>query len=354
MICEHIKRLAGTSKDMYNKFYKIHNILSIQINTAYKCVLKGLNYPLAFFEVDKIDKPDILLNIGNFVPSNTDCYLIDHTYYIKENYLYCKDSKLEVEINGLEKTPTIINFNGKSPGLHRYIAPDLFAQDIVLLPLIELVLGSKGYLLAHGGGIDKDGATIFIGRGGSMKTTVIINAVKNGLKIFGDDRLIIDTKQKSVYSFLIYPKIFKYISERSDGEYLSITKKIFLPFHLLKDRSDINFISQKESSNIKSIYLIKRKNICENKVHILENNVAIKKIIANNKAEMYSSSIPSIKKRNFVEYLIAYCFVFPDSHIATYWDGLRSNLEDVVKNIPIYEIEISKNYNSKIFDKIFI
>lgn len=69
--------------------------------------MRDLNLEFSFFEVDAIGNPDIILNIGKFTPSNNDCYLIDHKYHIKENYLYCKDfsgkAKWEVEILGFEE-----------------------------------------------------------------------------------------------------------------------------------------------------------------------------------------------------------------------------------------------------------
>jgi hypothetical protein len=122
---------------VYTKNYNIHNILSVQIRTDNSGLLKGLNFPLTYFEVDDFNNPDILLNIGKFVPSNNDCYLVDHKYHIKRNYFYCKDSggkaKWEVEIKGFENLPTVINFYGKIPGRYRILAPDMLPQDSILL-----------------------------------------------------------------------------------------------------------------------------------------------------------------------------------------------------------------------------
>ncbi len=343
------------------KNYKIYDLLSIQINTIYKSLMTGLNNPLSFFEVnEEIHDPDIRLNIGRFIPSYHNCYIVDHKYHVKKDYLYCKDSdgksKWEVEINGFEKSPTIINFYGKPSGKYHYLAPDLLAQDNILLPLIELVLGSKGYLLAHGCGIvEKDEAIVFLGRGGSLKTTIVLNALKSNLKIFGDDRLILDTKNKMVYSFPIFPRIFEYISRNSDDEYLTLSKKILLALDLIRSTStnSTNSIWQKDPTYIKSIYFIKRKNIGGDKIKVqsVEKDIAIKKIIANNKAEMYSSSIPSIKKRNFPEFILAYSYIFPDSMIANYWKRCEISLYQLLKNANIFELTLPEIYNFKSLEK---
>ena len=88
--------------------YNLHDILQFQIARDKKRdFMRDLNLEFSFFEVDAIGNPDIILNIGKFTPSNNDCYLIDHKYHIKENYLYCKDfsgkAKWEVEILGFEE-----------------------------------------------------------------------------------------------------------------------------------------------------------------------------------------------------------------------------------------------------------
>lgn len=75
--------------------YNIHNILKFKIMKEKRRLdlIRDINLPLSFFEVEQIDEPDIILNIGKFTPFNNECYLIDHNkYYVKENYLYVDDS----------------------------------------------------------------------------------------------------------------------------------------------------------------------------------------------------------------------------------------------------------------------
>ena len=87
--------------------YNIHNILSFQINRK-KCkdFIRDINLPYSYFETDHIDKPDIILNIGEFTPQNKGCYAVDHKWYVRPDYIYCSEYigkiKLEVEIIGLE------------------------------------------------------------------------------------------------------------------------------------------------------------------------------------------------------------------------------------------------------------
>jgi hypothetical protein len=325
------------------------------VKTENRSLLKGLNFPLAYFEVnDEINDPDIILNIGKFTPSNNNCYLVDHKYHIKENYFYCKDSngkaRWEVEIDGFEHSPTVINFNGKMQRRYRILAPDILPQDSILLPIIELLLGEKGFLLTHSGGIVEEGkAIILLGRSGNLKTTIIMDAVKHNHKILGDERLILHASDSSkAYVFPIFSQILDYTLENFNDEYMSIIKKLLLFKNLRRERSPNSHVWQREPVNIKTIYLLKRKSTGNNNIgiHSIAKDRAIQKIIANNKAEIYGSSIPSIvAKRNFMAYMTAYSFVFPDSQIAKYWENIKKGLEEMLNNIPIYEIESPQEYS---------
>ena len=140
--------------------YNLHDILKFKIIRDKGYGLRDLiNLKFSFFEVDNVDNPDIILNIGKFTPSNENCYLVDHKYYIKENYFHCRDSEgkaeWEVEILGFEDEATIINFNGRVKGFQSFMNPDFIAQNF-LLRLIEYKLGIKGYLFAHSAGISKN------------------------------------------------------------------------------------------------------------------------------------------------------------------------------------------------------
>jgi hypothetical protein len=336
--------------------------LTLCVKTDNRSLFKGLNFPFTYFEVDdELDNPDIILNIGKFTPSNKDCYLVDHKYNIKKNYFYCKDSegktRWEVEIDGLEDSPTVINFYGKMRGLNRFLEPDVLPQDSIILPIIELCLGKKGFLLAHGSGMVKDGkAIIFLGRGGTLKTTIIMNAVKNNLKILGEERLILNLSDNNMaYVFTMWPQIFEHMVENFKDEDMNISKKVLLFKNLLKERPPSPQVWQAEPVNIKSVYLLKRASNGNNRMDVnpISKDLAIQKIIANNKGEIYASQIPSmLTKRYFVDYMTAYSFILPDSGIAKFWDNMKRGLEEMLSNVPIYEIELSQQYSLNIYEEL--
>ncbi len=334
---------------MYTKNYNIHNILKVQVKTTGSSLLKGLNFPLSFFETNEtVENPEIVLNIGKFTPSNANCFLVDHKYHIKENYIYCEEygdkAKWKVEIIGFESSPTIINFDMNLKMKYRYLAPDIVPQDLILLPIIEFCLGRKGFLFAHAGGIVKNNsALIFLGRPGSLKTTAIMESSKKKIKILGDDHLIMDLNSKKAYSFQLYPIIFEYITNTYKDENLTFYQSLLVKTKLYNEYASKSEFWQIEPVEIGSLYLFSRRNSNHNQLVVkeIDLDLAKNKIIHNNKAEIYTSTIPQItKRRTFNEYLIAYSFVFPNSKITTYWDELELKLGNMLKNILIYEVEV--------------
>ncbi|WP_372824023.1 hypothetical protein [Pyrococcus kukulkanii] len=319
------------------KNYRIHDILTIQINTQNKAKLPGLNFPLSYFETDEdLTNPDIILNIGPFKPERNNSYVVDHKYYIKENYLYCSDTangkaSWKVEIMGFEEPPTIINFYGKIRGIYHLLAPDLLAQEVALFPIIELALGLKGYFLAHAGGVTKDNKGIlFVGRSGSRKTTIIMKAIRKGYKTLGDERVIVDlnsVKDTKLLCFPIFPKIFEFTLLHSKDEYMPSSKRIAMLVYLKNTTLQLRDVWEDEAK-LSRIYLLLPEMHTKGKLP----KQFIHMFIANNYSELYSSDIPLLTRNNFPDYILAYSYIFPDNNwVKMYNNILKTEIEKLTK-----------------------
>ncbi len=339
-------------------FFNIHDLLKIQINTGSKFdLLKDINFFLSYFEVSHLTDPDIVLNIGRFSPSNQDCFIVDHKYFIKENYFYCKDQEgratWEVEIFGFDKGKAIINFYGKIKGIEQILFPDYLSQNLILRPLIELKLFEHNFAVIHGLGIEKDGfALIIAGRGGAHKTRIAMDALKTKkFKIIGDDRIIIG-KNKMVYSYPIYHNLLRFKTEKLNDEHISslsdtlkMASNLLFYFHknqnikLFSDNSTLNmmiFIARKKSENASFEQLaLKDATLC---------------LLYNSQMEMITSGISkSLGQQHFLKYLHAFSYIFPQRNIAKYWTSLMIFLKDYLKEIPIYSTDLSYDYKRNIF-----
>ena len=344
--------------------YNIHDILKFQIvkNKRFNLV-RDLNLEHSFFEAKEVDEPDIILNLGKFYPSNDNCYLIDSKYYIKDNYFYCTDSegkaKWEVEIFGFEEGKTIVNLNFNISGV-RAMFSGFAAQNFLLRSLIHYKLGTKGYFLIHSGGISKNGqAYLFAGRGGAFKTTLAMDFVRRAkFDFLGDENVMI--YKDGVLSFPINIASFNFKCEHLQTEKVcSILDRIRLIRYCWRHRHvrDADSINIAESSKLKALFLITRKNgpelaITENSD--LDDNIS--KLITNEKMEISilpTHTLTGVTSNHHLNYMLAYSFIFPDSLVAAYWDDMRKGLKEVLKNISIYEVDVPYKYSTRVFDKIY-
>lgn len=344
--------------------YNIHDILKFQIVLDQKFnFIDYLNIEHRFFEVENVDKPDIILNIGKFEPSNEDCYVVDSKYYIKDNYFYCKDSvdktKWEVEIFGFESGDTKINFNIKVPGI-RSLIPILGAHNLLLSPLIDYKLLKNGYFLIHSAGISKNNrAVLFAGRGGSFKSTFAMDFVRNAkFDLLGDERVILH--KDGILAYPWYLRGFEYkcknLKTENYDNFLDRFKLIKYVWSNYNLPQNLN-INIANSSALKCLFITYRKNI--NKTNCKENSnleKIINTLIINNKMEMQSITLPNIRgihSNPYFEYMLAYSFIFPDSKVATHWDDLKRNLKETLENIPVYDLEIPIEYSDSVFSDVY-
>lgn len=339
--------------------YNVHNITTFKIIRASGHNLSDLiNLKFSFFEVETVDNPDITLNIGGFIPSNENCYLVDHKYHVKEDYIYCRDSegkaKWEIEIIGFENEHTAINFNSVISGFQSFMNPDFIAQSI-LLRIIEYKLGSRGYFLAHSAGISKNNrACVLAGRGGTFKTSLCMDLIRKAeFEFLGDDRVILH--KDMVFSFPMGLNVFGFICDHLPNEdSWNIYNKIRFARYLW-DRKDKRDTPMKvgEPSELKCLFFIVKTNkeaITEREIPLKE---AVDKLITNNRLEDFISlGGMGINSGPFLKYELAYSFIFPDSPIATYQSNLERELRNILEKMPILEIEIPSCYDVNTFNKI--
>jgi hypothetical protein len=342
--------------------YTIHDILTFRIERdKRKDLLKDLNLLFLFFETKEgIADPDVVLNIGKFTPTNKGCYVIDHKYYVKENYFYCKDSegkaRWEVEILGFEDGKTTINFDGTVFGLQSILIPDFLPQNLLLRPLIEYKLAKRGYFLIHAGAVSKNNqAYLLEGRGGAFKTTLAMDFVRSeGFKFMADDRVIIH--KDKVLSFPFHHLFFTFrVKHLPTEDPRGFWDKARLVKYLWNKSEHVtNDVKMANSSTLRALLSIVKTN--KEKISLREANLeeTIDKLIMSMEMEMvYSPRMTGMSFGRYLRYMLAYSFVFPNSQIATYWDDLRDGLERILENVPISEMEIPENYNSNTFNRVY-
>ena len=338
--------------------YDIHNMKICLERDKKFDLTDNFDLELSFFKVDSIQNPDIIYKVGKFKPSNEDCYTVDHKYYVKDNYFYCKDGmnglKWELEIQGFDKGEMIVNYNYSSSKLSKFISRFNF-DTLFLRPLIFFKLKDKGKIMIHGGGVSKkDKAYIFPGRGGVYKTSLIMNLIKKAdFSYLGDDWIILD--ESKIFNFPVHFPLFNFTYTEKRTEFLNYKDKMRFIISLDKYKENKNGIKISNPCNLSSIIFMSRSNQNSDiSIKKLELNNALDKLVENIKLEMMDDEIPlsGFSFGQYYNYICAYSYIFPDSKIANNWKTLKNELQDNLGDICIYEVEVPQNYNSQIVEEV--
>ena len=344
-------------KEIFN--YNIHDNLTIKLNKSKKFdLMKGLDLELSPFRVQEVNDPDIIFNVGKFTPSNDNCYTVDHKYFVKDNYFYCKDSsgkmKWEVEFFGFEKGKMVVNYNYKNVGLNKIISRNS-SETFLLRSLIYLKLTENKCFMIHSAGINKNNqAYIFPGRGGSFKTSLVMDFVKRGgFDYLGDDRVIL--QKDNVLNYPSHISLFDYTYTHKNDEHLSFWDKIdFIKSLWRQKNSSLNIPIVKSSKLSAVFFVVKMNNYEEMSSEKIDIDCAVDKLIESAKFEMssVSDSLVGFTVSPFYRYMLAYSYVFPDSTIAKYWDELKFHFRELLKTVPIYEIKMPQTYEPKLYENL--
>lgn len=338
--------------------YNIHDIITFEVIDKRKYAAKKIdtfyNQFKYYREFSNSKNTDFIINISNFDPQNEECQILDGKYYVKDNYIYCKDekklSKWRIELSNWDKSPTTIN-----------ISTNIFGNISVLTNftdfLIHLKMAEKGYPLIHSSGVLIDNRGIaFAARSSGGKTTIATNLMERGFKYFGDNFIVLNSSQiynflspLNLYTYNLTPLIRKNLTFRKktsifakqalyivSRRYLKLSTKLNL-FEILPDQ----VINQGKLDIL--FLIIPKTNFSINK---LDKKELIKHLVYNQQIEFMHMP--------FLNYIYAYSYVFPDSTIGNHWKIYENSLRDAIGDkVKIYKIEVPLKYNSSIIEEIF-
>ena len=335
------------------KSYDLHGLVRFKIinrSNFLNRVFSTVNLEYKNFETGKVDNPDLTIYLGDFVPFNQECRILDNHYYVKEDYFYCKDShkiaKWKFEMSGFESGDMEIRISTNS-------FASMIISGFLIDPLINFKLNEKGYSLIHGSCVSKDDhAHLVTAQGGGGKTSTALYAVERGFNFLGDNFTILDKgyalsflSPLNIFSFNLVPVVKKNMRIKSKAEFH--LKNILYKMTGLRIVTKINVKeifpnSLNDKSKVESIFLL----IPKEKFDIVE--IDKEELIGHTVANMKLDSFPSLK------YMMEYSYMFPESRMATHWDrygeNLRRNLSD---HVTIYRVEVPQKYDINTFEEIW-
>ena len=327
--------------------FNIHNLLKFRVDGTNKRYLKYLSQDYSYFKTDETIEPDIDIIVSDFTPNNNDCYVVNHKYFIKENYLFCKDShkvvRWKVCLKGLTKRKTTVHFSGSK-------FSEVFLRDYIIEPLIALKLATRGFSLLHASGIAiNNKGFVFAGAPGAGKTAIILNLMDSS--IFLNDEIALLSSDGAIYSFpspiCVYNRNLKSVPVR---EKMTLTNKIELSIKHLVYLLSLNYIKLPLRVNPEKFFgkvgkdsypihcLVLLRGLETNKVSIIDR-------VDKERLVEQLNLINRDQFGYFFQLISAYSSIYPESEIAPCQHILQDNLLKALKRASCYEIGIPSRYN---------
>jgi hypothetical protein len=340
--------------------FNFHNLLRVRFEWR-KCraLLKSLDLSLSYFLVDELKNPDITVRVGPFKPAVSDCRVYERKFFVKEGFFYGEGGNWRanwaVQIEGLEKDEIFVNINAKTRSFRGILAPNMLV-NLIVIPLLELKFLEKNYVLLHAGAVSKNRkGLLIVGRGGSAKTSIVMDLVrKHGYEYMGDDRVLVG---KNLLSFPTHVEIFYCMLKNARSEHLSLHEKIKLIFCLrnlrIKNLREFKICDMSPLNCVLFIHPSSR----PYKIKSLSVEDAKKKILANMLTEYFEMArIVGLRILPTFEFFNAYSAAFPNSSVSKFQEKLLVLLEDLLSGLPIYEVSVPIRYEegiASVIDSIF-
>lgn len=322
-------------------YYNIHNLVHLKIIRSEGKENPFLSYidPLNYFKNNNEQvKNDIIIEYKQFQSDLSDCYCVDHKHYIKRNYIYSTGSignvsTYKIELTGIENGPLHLKLEYKPKGFYKLLHINYQSEFFLTRQLIRLCLLKQGHDLVHAGAVSKDDSAILLyGRGGALKTTLIMYLINYfNYEFLGDDTVIL-TKYNQVYSFPIYKELFFYRLNFKNDENLNNYDRIkFIFSDRLSEMDELKIInSSKLKKSIGCIYGDFQKTEVK-EVSSYENNVYLKNV--SDIEEFLSINIGFTD--TFPMIIEAYNYIFPKNNLKLIYENKFQNI-GLEKNYLLY------------------
>jgi hypothetical protein len=284
------------------------------------------------------------------VPSRDNCLIIDDSYFVKENYLYCRDSYgragWELEISGFDADGTRLRVHPNAMG-------KMLVPELLINPLLWFKMNQKGYPVIHAAGVTSNGkACIFAGQGAAGKSTIALSMVAKGYKLLSDHFLILNKEQVLRFPAPLHLTDFN-ISPFVKSNMKAKQKNLFMLSQLFHKATGKRIavkisprnlfpeqIEDKASLHAVFFLLLPRGTL---KIEAISKEEFIEHMVANQRLE----SLP------FIRYMLEYSYIFPESSVASYWERFRQNLNQSLGSAAcFYRLEVPLSYSDETLNQI--
>lgn len=348
---------------MSEKTYNLHECVKFSLIGPENFVS---SFRYTNYQSDSVDYDDLdfVVKVGKFDPDLQGCQILDDKFYVKSNYLFCRDRykliKWDLELKNIDdKGPIVVRLNINPFFMRKLYLSYILIEGLIIDAMIHCTLTQKGHALLHAscGSKDKNGI-LFVARSGGGKTSVILQLIKENYNFVSDNFSILTSNNK-VLGFIEPLNIFNY--NINDYIYSSMTKsqkvgmKLRYLIYLLSNKyvkifSRINpcvifnDIVSNDEIDLKAVFLL-----------IPNNDLKFPKMKKISKEEtiehIYQNQL--LEFPYFEKYSMYYSYAFPKDELSNQWDTYKKNIEyGLGTNLPYYKIEVPTVYSKESFDII--
>lgn len=346
-----------------------HNLLNISLELPETGLIKDLDLPFRYYEKPTLNNSydlKLIVEAAPFDKKAVPLITVDHEFYLEPGYFYCNDvgggGHWQVSIEW-QNSCMEVKFHGTAGGKDKYLYPHLLPQDLILLPLMEILLARKNMLLLHAAAVGKDDSCfLLVGRGSAGKTTLVMDFLRRGYRLLGDERVLVDTKGQ-VWSFLLHNLTLQYKLDhlkkeqfRENGRTTLGAIAKYLDF-LWKGYCDSYKIrlNTMDKANLSAVFFL-NPHLGDDVLISPENtDQAEKRLLINNRAEWQKGYTFSCNNYGhyFSRYADIFSFIYPHSEIATHWQVMEEIIHELFKNqVPLWNLMYPANYADKTVDLI--
>lgn len=339
---------------MIEKYYTIHDIVNFKIverNGYLKRLFSNVFVQYHGFESPSMN-PDIVVNLGDFVPANEQCSILDDTFFIKENYLYCagdsyKQARWQFQASGFEDSKL-------SASVSTNLLGGLFVQGVLIDFLIQYEMNRRGFPMIHASGVSKDNrAYVFSARSGGGKTTIALNLLDRGFQFLGDNFVIIhDGEVMSYHSPL---NLFTYNLAPSIKRKLEPKEQLVLKLKNALYRLSLGYIKLFTKINVHDVFERSLTDRAQLKAACVIVPKACFEIEHISKAQFIDHVVTNQKLDflAFMEYAREYSFLLPKSQMARHWERYAANLErGISDDTSFIRVEVPRHYDDATMNRL--
>lgn len=352
--------LCAENPEMRGESYNIHNLCSFKLinNLRFGGFLADRNFEYQYFRVNDVYEPGFVIRAGEFKPSTEVVASIDDKYFVKDGYLFLKDSygkcAWDIQIKDFDGTQSEIDISASFRGFRKCIKYSA-VKNIFVRSLISLHLILRKSALIHSSAVSfDDNAFLFVGRPGVFKTSIVMEFIRNyGAQYLGEENTIV--RDGMAYPFPLNIKSFEYKQKYFDNENPSSKfQKLQLIKHVLCGRC-FNNVPISKPCKIAGVFLLKKGDSFSIAKTELNGNM-LADFLDNEKLEIGvtpTHMLSGVKENHFDEYINAYTAVVNESWLRNIWIELEKIIVDSYKNAGIFSVHVPVNFNNNICRELF-